>query len=82
MALQSTFDANGVTVTDGYIKVQDLFCTKNRVDVGVAFKANQDVPPIKIASYSFVPNLDGPNFIKQAYGHLKTLPEFAGAADV
>jgi len=34
-------------------------------------------------SYSFEPSVaDGsPNFIKQAYLHLKTLPEFAGAED-
>lgn len=30
---------------------------------------------------TFDPDLDGPNFIKQAYEHLKTLPEFAGAED-
>lgn len=32
--------------------------------------------------YSFNPNLGGDNFIAQAYQHLKTLPEFAGARDV
>ena len=32
-------------------------------------------------SYSFNPNLSGDNFIAQAYFHLKTLPEFAGATD-
>lgn len=31
--------------------------------------------------YSFVPKLEGQNFIAQAYEHLKTLPEFAGAID-
>jgi hypothetical protein len=31
--------------------------------------------------FVFAPNLDGPNFIKQAYEHLKTLPEFDGAVD-
>jgi hypothetical protein len=36
---------------------------------------------VKKFSYSFVPNIDGGNFIAQAYAHLKTLPEFAGAAD-
>ena len=30
---------------------------------------------------SFVPSLEGKNFIAQAYDHLKTLPEFAGAVD-
>jgi hypothetical protein len=31
--------------------------------------------------YSFKPDMDGTNFIKQAYLHLKTLPEFEGAVD-
>lgn len=29
----------------------------------------------------FPANMDGPNFIRQGYEYLKTLPEFAGAAD-
>jgi hypothetical protein len=34
-------------------------------------------------SYSFEPSIDegAPNFIKQAYLHLKTLSEFSGAED-
>jgi hypothetical protein len=31
--------------------------------------------------YEFTPNLEGANFIAQAYDHLKTLPEFSGAID-
>jgi hypothetical protein len=31
--------------------------------------------------FSFTPDLNGSNFIKQAYEYLKTLPEFAGATD-
>jgi hypothetical protein len=31
--------------------------------------------------FVFVPNLNGENFIAQAYQHLKILPEFAGATD-
>jgi hypothetical protein len=29
----------------------------------------------------FVPDLDGPNFIAQAYAHFKALPQLAGATD-
>lgn len=35
---------------------------------------------VKKFNYCFVPNMDGGNFIAQAYAHLKTLPEFAGAS--
>ena len=31
--------------------------------------------------FSFVVQVEGRNFIAQAYEHLKTLPEFAGATD-
>jgi hypothetical protein len=31
--------------------------------------------------FSFIPKLDGDNFIKQAYQFLKSLPEFADAVD-
>jgi hypothetical protein len=39
--------------------------------------------PVAMRSYQFVPSVaDGaPNFIRQAYLHLKSLPEFAGATD-
>ena len=33
------------------------------------------------ASYDFTPDMEGDNFIRQAYLHLKTLPEFAEAED-
>ena len=36
---------------------------------------------IDIVHGNFVPALDGDNFIRQAYLHLKTLPEFANAVD-
>ena len=36
---------------------------------------------IDVVHEHFVPNLDGDNFIRQAYLYLKTLPEFAGATD-
>jgi len=30
---------------------------------------------------AFVPDLDGPNFIAQAYAHFKALPQLVGATD-
>lgn len=32
-------------------------------------------------SFTFPANMEGPNFIKQGYEYLKTLPEFTGAVD-
>ncbi|WP_175992363.1 hypothetical protein [Burkholderia vietnamiensis] len=31
---------------------------------------------------AFTPNMSGPNYIMQAYQYLKTLPDYAGLADV
>ena len=42
---------------------------------------DKDGELVDTRSMSFVPVLDGDNFIRQAYFHLKTLPEFAGATD-
>lgn len=36
---------------------------------------------IDVVHEHFIPSLDGDNFIRQAYMHLKSLPEFHGAAD-
>ena len=36
---------------------------------------------LQTESYTFAPKLDGENFIKQAYEHLKTLEEFKDAID-
>ena len=36
---------------------------------------------VESISYLFTPSLEGDNFIKQAYLHLKSLPEYADAID-
>jgi hypothetical protein len=81
MALMANFQVNGIMVNGGYIKVQDLFCTKDRIEAGVGFKASSSDLPVKIEKYNFIPDMDGGNFIKQTYEYLKTLPEFTGAID-
>jgi len=62
------------------IKVAEVGGTKASQTAIVVFTNNETVLTKK--TYTFDANLDGPNFIKQAYEHLKTLPEFADAADV
>jgi hypothetical protein len=81
MALMVNFKVNGVAVSKGYVKVQDLFCTKDRIEAGIGFKASSLDLPVKIEKYNFAPDLEGGNFIKQTYEYLKTLPEFEGATD-
>jgi len=71
-------DAQQVTISDVYIKVGSVLASKDSIVAKVSFTKD-----IKLAerSYSFPADLDGPNFIKQAYEYLKTLPEFSDAVD-
>jgi hypothetical protein len=70
-------------ISNAYIRVESINGNKNRITVTVAIgKKNEDNFLIaQSINCSFVPNLDGQNFISQAYTHLKTLPDFAGAMD-
>jgi hypothetical protein len=74
VTFQTSASANGVA----YIKVERVDSSKSAAIAyvtysGDAVKGNK--------TFEFVPNLDGKNFIAQAYDYLKTLPEFAGATD-
>ena len=63
---------------DAYIKVETVRGSKESLSALVSL--SNDATAIQ-QTYRFEPDLDGPNFIKQVYEHLKTLPEFAGAED-
>jgi len=97
MALRHTFEVAGKSIVFGesinidngnvttrtnplYIKVASINATKEKGRCRVVFYDGDEVVSMK--SYEFIPSMDGANFIKQAYEHLKTLPEFAGVADV
>ena len=81
MALTSDYSFNGITVSQAYVKVQSVLGDKNNVAVEVAFFADSTQQPFTNKRYEFTPDLDGSNFIQQAYEYLKTLPEFADATD-
>jgi hypothetical protein len=63
-----------------YIKVDNIQATKKQANASVSF--NSDKLNFK-KNYSFKVSVENnaPNFIKQAYEYLKTLPEFANAED-
>jgi hypothetical protein len=69
-----------VSVDNCYIKVTSISGDKNKIDYTIGFYNGDKV--IESSNYSFTPDMTGENFIKQAYTHLKTLPEFEGATDV
>lgn len=72
----------GLVNLDAYVKVEKIIATNMHADAFVKSRkddANGHV--VREWSVSFVPDMDGPNCIRQAYLHLKTLPEFADAVD-
>jgi hypothetical protein len=70
--------ADLVVDKEAYIKVVSVSGTKNEASANV--EAKTDIGS-SYSAFVFIPNMDGPNFIKQAYEHMKTLPEYSGAQD-
>jgi hypothetical protein len=66
---------------NAYVKVEDLNGNKNHIQFVFIIRDAKDGVLLSTGGESFVPSMDGGNFIKQAYEHLKTLPEFFGATD-
>ena len=96
MALSKNIEAEGVVVVktqlgdiqkgtekitfSAYVKVEAISGNKSEIYATVNFSGDtfefkkQYEVPVSVEANS-------PNFIAQAYMHLKTLPEFAGAVD-
>lgn len=64
-----------------YVRVESVNATKKVVRCRVMFYEKEGGDVVAVKPYAFAPNMDGRNFIAQSYEHLKTLPEFSGAAD-
>lgn len=78
------FFVNGsidVKVEKAYLQVSKISGNKDKIEFFVEFKQSKDITTFKTEVHDFQPSLDGKNFIAQAYEHLKTLPEYAGATD-
>lgn len=78
ITLKNNFGLSNI-FDDAYIKVNSVSGTKESVTAYVDFKKDEQVLMQK--GFQFAPNMEGANFIKQAYEHLKTLDEFDGAID-
>jgi hypothetical protein len=68
-------------VVDAYIKVDSISGNKQTVSYSVITFADDKKSVVVQNTYYFVPDMNGANFIHQAYEHLKTLPDFADAVD-
>jgi len=66
---------------NSYIKVAQVKANKESAIAIVNFFSDKDGVPLKTDNFEFLINLEGSNFIAQAYNYIKTLPEFDGAVD-
>lgn len=66
---------------DCYIKVSAVNTTKDESLASVAFMESATGRLYFGETHKFHIDMDGGNSLQQAYQHLKTLPEFAGATD-
>lgn len=81
MALKKTVEFKGITVNDAYIRVWRFEGYKTSIVVGVEFCKDASSPRFDSVSLEVPYSIDNGNPIEQAYTHIKTLPEFAGAID-
>ena len=88
MALKKTFKAEDnfgqiVTLVDAYCRVTQVVGDKTLLNASIEILNAEKNRLLMQRSVSFAPSIDNgaANFIAQAYEHLKSLPEFAGAQD-
>lgn len=81
MALSVDTEHMSVPVNGAYVTVITPSVDKTSMLIGVYFRANPNDAPFKALSYTVPYSLEGENPFKQAYEHLKTLPEFEGSMD-
>lgn len=83
MALKKSITTvHGINLADAYIRVEALhLATKSVIAFNACVYADPIKPMVDGRHVECAYALDGANPMEQAYAHLKTLPEFAGAAD-
>lgn len=85
MALTKAFQVSpGLVANSAYIRVNSVSIVRQEpacATVQVFADSSKTEQPVRTLCYGFDYELNGENAIKQAYLHLKTLPEFEGAVD-
>lgn len=70
------------TIVDGvYWQVKYINADKEKISATVVGSLNDKQDELAYKNIQIPANLEGDNFIKQVYLHMKTLPEFADAID-
>ncbi|WP_410512049.1 hypothetical protein PaeBR_18695 [Paenibacillus sp. BR2-3] len=80
---------NGLEANSAYIRIDTVSGYKGGLDISVNSYVSQEAFEsgkgyLQQQFYNFTPSVenDSPNFIKQGYEYLKTLPEYIDALDV
>lgn len=83
MALKKSITTvHGINLADAYIRVEALrLATKSTIAFNVCIYADPAMAMVDGRTVECAYELAGENPLEQAYAHLKTLPDFAGAAD-
>ena len=86
MALEKTVTlidnfGQDVVLQNAYVKVKLISSDKTTTNCYVNVCKIKDGDVFETKRYGFFHDLNGKNFIAQAYAYLKTLPEFANAVD-
>lgn len=72
---------NDVKFSNAYCKVTSITGSKKAVTATIGTLSKQDGDLITSTSFQFEPDLDGKNFIAQAYSAAKKLPEFENSVN-
>jgi hypothetical protein len=70
------------SLTNGYIKIENLNGDKDGINIRVGFKKDKNSQAIFYRNFSFVPSENNFNYLQQGYEYLKTLDEFKDAIDL
>ncbi len=82
MALTKNIElVTGINVADAYLRVEEISLTKASLIFHLREYTEQSKPFFNEAVFNCSYDIAGENPIKQAYDHLKLLPEFADAVD-
>lgn len=83
MALKKSLTTvHGINLADAYIRVEALrLATKSTIAFNACIYADPARPMVDGRPIECAYNIAGANPLEQAYAHLKTLPDFAGAMD-
>lgn len=81
MALSKDIEFKGISVPSAYHRVWNVSLSKASMSFGLSVHANAGGEMLSSTAHECAYDINGSNPIRQAYEHLKSLPEFASASD-